>query len=117
MGGGQLVDAAQLLVVQPVLWAALIGLSLNALAVPLPGSVAAVSAALAPANKPLMLLSAGMMLQLVPPQPRQVGDGTCRKSALSPTACTHCFLAAPYIRCHPVHHTRIGFSVAATHIP
>jgi hypothetical protein len=73
VGGGQLIDAAQLLVVQPVLWAALIGLSLNALAVPLPGSVAAVSAALAPANKPLMLLSAGMMLQLVPPQPRQVG--------------------------------------------
>jgi predicted permease len=78
VGGGQLADAAQLLVVQPVLWAALIGLSLNALAVPLPGSVAAVSAALAPANKPLMLLSAGMMLQLVSPQPRQVGDGTCR---------------------------------------
>jgi predicted permease len=72
VGGGKPIDAAQLLVVQPVLWAALVGLVLNAAAVALPGSVAAVAAALAPANKPLMLLSAGMMLQPVMPQPRQV---------------------------------------------
>jgi predicted permease len=72
VGGGKPADAAQLLVVQPVLWAALVGLLLNGLAVPLPDSLAAVAAALAPANKPLMLLSAGMMLQPVMPQPRQV---------------------------------------------
>jgi predicted permease len=72
VGGGKPTDAAQLLIVQPVLWAALVGLVLNAAAVPLPGSVAAVAAALAPANKPLMLLSAGMMLQPAMPQPRQV---------------------------------------------
>lgn len=73
MGGGQPQDAAQLLVLQPVLWAALIGLALNTLALPLPRSLEAVTAALAPANKPLMLLSAGMMMQPVLPQSRQVG--------------------------------------------
>jgi predicted permease len=72
VGGGKPIDALQLLVVQPVLWAALLGLSLNALRLPLPGSVAAVAAALAPANKALMLLSAGMLLQPMLPQPRQV---------------------------------------------
>lgn len=72
VGGGKPLDAAGLLVLQPVLWAAAVGLALNALAMPLPGSLAAVAAALAPANKPLMLLSAGMLLQPVMPQSRQV---------------------------------------------
>jgi predicted permease len=72
VGGGKPIDALQLLVVQPVLWAALLGLALNALQLPLPGSIAAVAAALAPANKALMLLSAGMLLQPALPQLRQV---------------------------------------------
>jgi len=75
VGGGRPADALQLLAVQPVLWAALLGLTVNFLQLPLPGSVAAVAAALGPANKPLMLLSAGMLLQPQPPQVRQVGGG------------------------------------------
>jgi predicted permease len=73
VGGGRPADALQFLAVQPVLWAALLGLTVNFLQLPLPGSVAAVAAALGPANKPLMLLSAGMLLQPQLPQVRQVG--------------------------------------------
>eukprot|EP00879_Flechtneria_rotunda_P024111 GHRR01025555.1.p1 GENE.GHRR01025555.1~~GHRR01025555.1.p1 ORF type:complete len:603 (+),score=233.97 GHRR01025555.1:438-2246(+) len=76
VGGGKPFDALQLLVVQPVQWAAILGLALNLLNIPLPGSFAAVAGALAPANKPLMLLSAGMLLQPQLPQIRQVADVT-----------------------------------------
>ncbi|KAF6263733.1 hypothetical protein COO60DRAFT_1634883 [Scenedesmus sp. NREL 46B-D3] len=86
VGGGKPSDALQLLVVQPVLWAALLGLGLNVLRLPLPGSIAVVAAALAPANKALMLLSAGMLLQPALPQPRQVSDVTAVAAARTAAA-------------------------------
>lgn len=73
MGGGKWQDAFQQLAVYPPLWAALVGLSLGALGLPLPASVDAISASLAPANKPLMLLAAGMTMSFELPQPRMVG--------------------------------------------
>jgi hypothetical protein len=66
-------DAAQLLVVEPVLWAAVVGIVLHALQLPLPGVLSSVAAALAPANTPLLLLSVGMLLKFEKPQARQVG--------------------------------------------
>jgi predicted permease len=107
VGGGKPIDALQLLVVQPVLWAALLGLALNALRLPLPGSIAAVAAALAPANKALMLLSAGMLLQPSLPQPRQVRLHDCTRIAQVCICCFNsikrcCCLLACYRRlcCH-----------------
>ena len=65
-------DALQLLVVEPVLWASVLGIILHALQLPLPGVLSSVAATLAPANTPLLLLSAGMLLKFERPQARQV---------------------------------------------
>ena len=80
MGGGQPQDALGLLLLQPPLWAALAGIALCALGnLPLPTSISTLAATLAPANKPLMLMAAGMTLprlEVLPPlirdQPKMV---------------------------------------------
>ena len=80
MGGGRPQDALGLLLLQPPLWAALAGVALCTLGnLPLPSSISAMAAALAPANKPLMLLAAGMtlprleaLLPLIRDQPKMV---------------------------------------------
>lgn len=71
VGGGTPRDAATMLLHQPLLWAALAGVALNALDLPLPRAVHAVSGALAPVHAPLALLAAGAVLGLQPP-PRDV---------------------------------------------
>ncbi|KAF8059713.1 PIP5K1 [Scenedesmus sp. PABB004] len=86
VGGGRPADAAALLVAQPALWAALAGLAVNAAALPLPPPVAALAGALAPANRPLMLLSAGMLLAPAAPQGRQVADVVALAAARSVAA-------------------------------
>jgi hypothetical protein len=75
VGGGAPADAAALLAAQPALWAAAAGLALAAAGTGLPQGLAGVAAALAPANRPLMLLSAGMLLRFRAPAPRQVREG------------------------------------------
>ncbi|KAI8472386.1 MAG: hypothetical protein J3K34DRAFT_209779 [Monoraphidium minutum] len=72
VGGGRVSDAARLLAARPELWAAAAGLAVAAAGCGLPAGVGGVAAALAPANGPLMLLSAGMLLGFAQPQTRQV---------------------------------------------
>ncbi len=63
VGGGRPQDALQLLAQAPVLWAVALGLALNVARVPLPASLDAVTAALAPANAPLLLLAFGVTME------------------------------------------------------
>lgn len=89
VGGGQPQDALGLLLLQPPLWAALAGIALCALGnLPLPPSIDTIAATLAPANKPLMLMAAGMTLprlEVLPPlirdQPKMVRPPRLPQSA------------------------------------
>lgn len=74
VGGGTPQDGLQQLLQYPPLWAILGGLVLNLLHLPLPHAVDSVTRVLAPANKPLMLLAFGLMLNIEKVQPRQVSD-------------------------------------------
>ncbi|GAX73486.1 hypothetical protein CEUSTIGMA_g938.t1 [Chlamydomonas eustigma] len=76
-GGGKPADALMLLVSQPSFWAALLGLSLQGLALPLSPSVDTATAVLAAANQPLLMLSAGLLLpswESLPTSPNMVSD-------------------------------------------
>ncbi|GFR45159.1 hypothetical protein Agub_g6543 [Astrephomene gubernaculifera] len=66
VGGGRLVDAAQQLAAQPGLWALLAGLGMNAARVALPPWLSQLTAPLAAAHAPLMLLAAGLTAPQLP---------------------------------------------------
>ncbi|KAG1667759.1 hypothetical protein FOA52_016198 [Chlamydomonas sp. UWO 241] len=59
VGGGTLQDAAARVCAQPALWAALVGLFIATVGCGLPQSVDALTGALAPANRHLLLMAAG----------------------------------------------------------
>jgi predicted permease len=74
VGGGKLQDALSLLLQYPPLWAVVACVALNLFSTPLPAAVDSITAVLAPANRPLMLLAAGMTLKAqLPSQQGVVG--------------------------------------------
>jgi predicted permease len=73
VGGGRLEDGLQQLLQHPPLWAVLLSLALKGLGLTLPTALDATSASLAPINKPLMLLMAGMTLSFDIPAKNRVG--------------------------------------------
>ncbi|EFJ43005.1 hypothetical protein VOLCADRAFT_96981 [Volvox carteri f. nagariensis] len=60
VGGGRWVDAVHMLAAQPTLWALLAGVVFNLARVPLPTSLNLITAVLAQANTPLVLLAVGI---------------------------------------------------------
>lgn len=74
VGGGSLDEAFRQVALSPRTWLLVVALAVNGLSISLGPSISLVTATLAPANRPLMLIAAGMMLDLNQPQPRQVAD-------------------------------------------